>query len=116
MGVRFRRTKKILLGMRLNLGKRGVSVSLGPKGLKHTISTTGKTTTTVGIPGSGLSYSKVNSREKLKNGDGLRPIGNQDAQTQPTTPVLSRKLRAAIIFCSIAIGLLIFAVLVSIFL
>lgn len=34
----------------------GFLISFGPKGLKHTVSTTGKSHTTVGIPGTGLSY------------------------------------------------------------
>jgi hypothetical protein len=58
MGFRFRRTIKILPGVRLNLNKGSVSISVGPRGLKHTVSTNGTTTTTVGIPGSGLSYSE----------------------------------------------------------
>ena len=42
MGTRFRKSKQILPGVRLNVGKKSASVSIGPKGLKHTISTTGK--------------------------------------------------------------------------
>ena len=56
MGTRFRRSFKIAPGVRVNLNKKSASVSFGPKGLKHTISTTGKSHTTVGIPGTGLSY------------------------------------------------------------
>ena len=58
MGFRFRRTIKILPGVRLNINKSSASISVGPKGLKHTISTNGTRTNTVGIPGSGLSYSE----------------------------------------------------------
>lgn len=59
MGIRFRKSKKLLPGVRLNVGTRGLSFSFGPRGLKHTISTTGRRTTTVGIPGSGLSFSET---------------------------------------------------------
>ena len=55
MGFRFRRSFKIAPGVRVNLNKKSVSVSFGTKGLKHTVSTTGKSHTTVGIPGTGLS-------------------------------------------------------------
>ena len=55
MGTRFRKSKQILPGVRLNVGKKSASVSIGPKGLKHTISTTGKSHTTVSMPGTGLS-------------------------------------------------------------
>lgn len=57
MGMRFRKSKQIMPGVRLNLSAKSASVSIGPKGLKKTFSTSGRTTTTVGIPGSGLSYS-----------------------------------------------------------
>ena len=56
MGLRFRRSIKIAPGVRVNLNKKSASVTFGPKGLKHTVSTTGKSHTTVGIPGTGLSY------------------------------------------------------------
>ena len=57
MGMRFRKSKKIAPGVRLNLSAKSASISIGPKGFKKTFSTSGRTTTTVGIPGSGLSYS-----------------------------------------------------------
>ncbi|XCH78289.1 MAG: DUF4236 domain-containing protein [Candidatus Dehalobacter alkaniphilus] len=59
MGLRFRKSKKILPGVRLNLGAKSAGISFGVPGLRHTISTTGRSTTTVGIPGSGLSYSET---------------------------------------------------------
>lgn len=57
MGMRFRKSKKIAPGVRLNLSAKSASISVGPKGFKKTFSTSGRTTTTVGIPGTGLSYS-----------------------------------------------------------
>ena len=59
MGTRFRRSFKVAPGVRVNLNKKSASISFGPKGLKHTVSTTGKSHTTVGIPGTGLSYTTV---------------------------------------------------------
>jgi len=44
-------------GVRLNLGSRSASVSLGVRGASYTIGT-GRRTATVGIPGTGLSFSK----------------------------------------------------------
>ncbi len=55
MGFRFRRSIRLLPGLRLNLGKRGVSVSAGVRGAHVTIGKDG-TRTTVGIPGTGVSY------------------------------------------------------------
>ena len=43
-------------GTKLNIGTKSASVSFGSKGVRKTISTTGRETTTVSIPGTGLSY------------------------------------------------------------
>jgi Protein of unknown function (DUF4236) len=66
MGFRFRRSIKILPGIRLNFGKRGVSTSIGVRGAHVTFGKTG-TRTTVGLPGSGISYTHLDkpSRERL---------------------------------------------------
>ena len=66
MGTRFRKSKQILPGVRLNVGKKSASVSIGPKGLKHTISTTGKSHTTVSMPGTGLSYTTSSGRKSAQ--------------------------------------------------
>jgi hypothetical protein len=58
MGFRFRRSFRLLPGIRVNLGKRGASVSLGRRGAHVTIGPTG-TRTTVGLPGTGLSYTQL---------------------------------------------------------
>lgn len=58
MGLRFRRTIKLFPGVRLNLSKSGVSTSVGVRGVHVTVGH-GKTRTTVGIPGSGLSYTET---------------------------------------------------------
>lgn len=66
MGFRFRKSFKIAPGIRLNFGKKSSSISFGGKGARHTISTTGRRTTTLGIPGSGLSYSYTSGGKKSK--------------------------------------------------
>jgi len=58
MGFRFRRSVKILPGIRLNFGKRGISTSIGVRGAHITYGATG-TRTTVGLPGTGLSYTHL---------------------------------------------------------
>lgn len=59
MGLRFRKSFKIAPGVKLNLNKKSTSVTFGGKGFHRTISSTGKKTTTVGVPGTGISYSKT---------------------------------------------------------
>ena len=57
LGLRFRRTLKIIPGVRLNISLGGPSVSFGPRGLHYTVGLRG-TRLTAGIPGSGLSWTK----------------------------------------------------------
>jgi hypothetical protein len=61
-----RRSIKILPGIRLNFGKRGISTSIGIRGAHVTIGKTG-TRTTVGLPGSSLSFTHLDKqrRERL---------------------------------------------------
>jgi hypothetical protein len=69
MGFRFRRSIKVLPGVRLNTSLKGVSASIGGKGLRHTVGTSGKRTT-VGIPGSGASYTVEQRRGKKSGAQG----------------------------------------------
>lgn len=56
MGFRFRRSVKLMPGVRLNFSTRGISTSLGGRGATVNISRRGARAT-VGMPGTGLSYS-----------------------------------------------------------
>ncbi|MBA1195220.1 DUF4236 domain-containing protein [Pseudomonas entomophila] len=58
MALRFRKSFKIAPGVRINLSKSGVSTSVGGKGFTTNLSKRG-TRVTAGIPGSGLSASKL---------------------------------------------------------
>ena len=62
MGFRFRRSVKILPGLRLNLGKKSASVSAGVRGAHVTLRPGHKVRTTVGLPGTGLSYTEGGQR------------------------------------------------------
>ena len=65
MGLRFRKSIKILPGVKLNLSKSGASLTLGGKGLHANIGTSGKLTGTASLKGTGLSYSKSVNLKKL---------------------------------------------------
>jgi len=62
MGWRFRKSIKIMPGVRINLSKSGISTSVGPRGAKITFGPNG-TYVNAGIPGTGLY-----TREKISNG------------------------------------------------
>jgi tetratricopeptide (TPR) repeat protein len=59
MGWRFRRTLRILPGVRLNISRRGLSASLGVPGARLTLGGKGGPRTTFGLPGTGISYTKT---------------------------------------------------------
>jgi len=63
MPFRFRKSIKILPGVKINLSKSGVSTSVGKRGATVNFSKRG-TRTTIGIPGTGLSYSSQTSTPK----------------------------------------------------
>jgi hypothetical protein len=57
MGLRFRRSFRVIPGVRLNVSRSGVSASIGRRGAWFTVGPKG-TRATVGIPGTGLSYTE----------------------------------------------------------
>jgi hypothetical protein len=67
MGLVVRKSITIAKGVRLNMGLGGASVSFGTKGLRQTIHTSGRRTTTVGIPGTGVYYRTSSGGGKSRN-------------------------------------------------
>ena len=59
MGLRFRKSVKIAPGVRLNICKKSVGVSAGVKGYRKSINSSGRVTTSIGTPVSGVSYRKM---------------------------------------------------------
>ena len=58
MGLRFRKQITIFPGVKLNISKTGLSLSVGKKGAHFNAGTSGRKSVSVGIPGTGLSYTK----------------------------------------------------------
>ena len=80
MGLRFRRTLKIAPGLRLNFNKNSVGLSIGPRGAKYTINSSGRRTASVGIPGSGLYYTESQGGGRRKTETEFDPLTSYDAQ------------------------------------
>lgn len=77
MGLRFRKSIKIAPGVKINLNKKSTSVTFGSKGVHYTASSTGKKTASVGIPGTGISYTKTtgqSSKQKKTSEGGSQPM------------------------------------------
>ena len=59
MGMRFRKSFKIAPGVKFNVNKKSVGMTFGGKGVHYTVNSSGRRTTSVGAPGTGLYYQSV---------------------------------------------------------
>ena len=53
--LRARRSIKVAPGFKINLNKRSVGVTVGTRGAHYSVNSSGRRTSTVGVPGTGLS-------------------------------------------------------------
>jgi hypothetical protein len=87
MPFRFRRSVKIVSGLKTNLNKHGMSLTVGGRGEHHTADSKGQSTTSLGIPGSGLSYQHRSSRQN-------------DRPDAESCPSCGNEVAAGDVFCS----------------
>lgn len=83
MSLRFRKSINLGHGIRLNIGKKGVGISAGVKGARVSINSNGRKTTSVGIPGTGISYVKS---EKIGNKKTKGSSPNSNTENQNFVP------------------------------
>ena len=81
MGFRFRKSFKIAPGVRVNVGKKSIGISAGVKGARVSVNSSGRTTKTVSLPGTGLSYTKTG-----KIGGGASSTDKHDQTAPEYTP------------------------------
>ena len=98
MGWRFRKSFKILPGVRINFNKNSTGITFGRKGIHYTINSKGKQTASVGVPGTGLYYTKSTDRVKKRG-----RYSNADYTKSP------QKKFSCLFIISCFIGCLIFA-------
>lgn len=103
MGLRFRKSVKVAPGVRVNLGKKSGSVSIGTKGARYTVSSTGKKTTTVGVPGTGVSH--VSTSRKKKGRGSTVSSGSTVAIWPPRTYKVCGVILLVLAVVSFALGL-----------
>jgi tetratricopeptide (TPR) repeat protein len=88
--LRARRSIKLGPGVKLNLNKRSMGVSVGGRGAHYTVNTRGQRTTTVGIPGTGVSYSSRSSTRRPAKARTSSPRATRrsppGAPARPTPP------------------------------
>ena len=73
MGLRFRKSISIMPSVKLNFGTTGMSVSTGVPGFRKTFHTSGRVTTSVGIPGTGLYYVDTQNPNRQSTRRNTRP-------------------------------------------
>ena len=86
--LRFRKSIRICKGVRLNVGKTGVSISAGIPGFRKTIHTTGRVTTSVGIPGSGLYYVDTKNIKKKETSEAKKLSGQNHNCSETSNSVI----------------------------
>ena len=87
MGFRFQKRVKLMPGLSINLSRSGISTSVGVKGARITMGH-GKTRTTLGIPGTGISHTTITpttSASPPRSAPALAPIAPM-ADLAPYTP------------------------------
>lgn len=95
MGLRFRKSIKLGGGAKLNIGKKSVGFSVGGKGARYSVNSSGRRTKSVGIPGTGLSYVSTSGGRKSS---GRRSHGRKASSTSKGGCLL-----VIIIFCAISV-------------
>jgi hypothetical protein len=88
MGLRFRRTFRLVKGLHINLSKSGLSLSVGRPGATINLSK-GGARTTVGLPGTGLSWRASHpwkSKTKAPKPVPAAALGTESAPTVSPSP------------------------------
>ena len=104
--LRFRRSVKIAPGIKVNFNKNSISTTIGPKGMHYTVNSKGKTTKSIGIPGTGLYYTetsnikkgKKTSNNKANNANNSKSVNNQNNQHPSSQPTGSVKTKSTVFY------------------
>nr|DAW41352.1 MAG TPA: Protein of unknown function (DUF4236) [Bacteriophage sp.] len=83
MGFRFRKSKKILPGVRLNFSTKSVGVSLGGKHARVSVNSSSRKTYSASILGTGISYVKTSSGKRA-SGQNHSASGGGYSTPQPS--------------------------------
>ena len=73
MGLRFQSRIKVLPGFRINLSKSGVGLSVGSRGAHIGITARGQGYTSIGMPGTGLSWREYQHKPAARQWDLCAP-------------------------------------------
>lgn len=108
MGLRIRKSVKVAPGVRMTAGRKSASISVGTKGARITKSTTGRKTTTLGVPGTGVSHVSTSSSKQKKrrsSSAGAAPSSEAAPRYSPKTYKVCGIIMLVIAAAAFLIGL-----------
>jgi hypothetical protein len=85
VGVRISKSFKVAAGVRVRLNAKSTSVSVGGTGARYAVNSKGRRTTTVRVPGTGMSVQQVTGTGRSTPRQPASPQ-SQDAVTSPPVP------------------------------
>lgn len=90
MGFKVRKSIKIAPGVRLNVSNKNIGLSAGVRGARVSVNTNGRTTRTVGIPGTGISHTSTSSTRSTSS---ARSTPRPKQQPQPVRQPKPKKVK-----------------------
>lgn len=86
MSLRYRRSVRLGKGVKVNLTKTGVGLTVGGKGAHYTVHSSGRRTASVGLPGTGLYYQTTTKSKQSKSSARPTHIERHDIPVTPQIP------------------------------
>lgn len=103
MGLRFRKSKKIAPGVKLNIGKKSAGISFGTRGARYTVNSSGRRTASVGIPGTGISYTSSSGGRKRRSTSSPTQPGSTSHHRKKNGSCLVTLLKGMLIFLGVCL-------------
>jgi tetratricopeptide (TPR) repeat protein len=91
--LRFRRSISLGGGVRLNINKKSLGLSAGTRGIRYSVNTSGLSTRSIGIPGTGISYrSQSGSRSGRSSRSSSARSGSTRSTITDVTPEIAEQV------------------------
>jgi ribosomal protein S27E len=87
--LRFRKQFKLAPGLKFNINKKSLGLTLGGRGAHLTYNTKGQRTASVGVPGTGLWYRDTKTVGSSRTRAGHNARGRRPVQARPQAPSLA---------------------------
>jgi tetratricopeptide (TPR) repeat protein len=86
--LRFRRSISLGGGFRVNVNKRSLGISAGGHGIRYSVNTSGRSTRSIGIPGTGLYYRSQTGPTSSRSRESAAPRGPRRQATEITPQIV----------------------------